>query len=122
MGLLSVARPAYNVWVSSVCSAVVCSAPPTAAPGRVPWWQGGPRHIQQKQWEGSDSDSDEGGGKLRRLQQQRLQGAAAPAGKQPAGKVLNRSQLLQVPVEQLSKWQRKRRNQKAKKQQQQQGQ
>jgi hypothetical protein len=33
--------------------------------------------------------------------------------------VLDRKQLLQVPLEHLSKWQRKRMNQKAKKQQQQ---
>jgi hypothetical protein len=60
-----------------------------------------------------DSDSDEGGGKLGRLQQ-----STAPAAK--ATKVMDRSQLLQVPHEQLSKWQRKRLREKAKKQQQQQ--
>lgn len=78
----------------------------------------GPRSLQQQQHSSEESDSDEGGGKLGRLQQPAA--AEAKHGSKQGSKVLDRNKLLQVPVENLSKWQRKRLREKAKKQQQQQ--
>lgn len=72
---------------------------------------------QQQQNQLPDSDSDEEAGKLGRLKQHSK--AVAPTTEQQ-GKVLNRQHLLQVPSEQLSKWQRKQMRKKAKKQAQQQ--
>jgi hypothetical protein len=74
----------------------------------------GPRSLQPQQHSSEESDSDEEGGKLGRLQQ------PAAAQTKHGSKILDRNKLLQLPVENLSKWQRKRMREKAKKQQQQQ--
>jgi len=76
-------------------------------------------HLQQQQQHQlPDSDSDEEAGKLGRLKKQSK--AVATSSTEQQGKVMNRQHLLQVPSEQLSKWQRKQLRKKAKKQAQQQ--